>query len=38
MYFAIMYVGFYFNTNMDSTYAQKYYTLMCFHPRTITIS
>ncbi len=38
MYFATMYVDFYFNTNMDSTYAQKYYTLVCFHLGTTTIS
>jgi hypothetical protein len=27
-----MYMNFYFNTSMDSTYAKKYYTLVCFHP------
>ncbi len=27
-----MYMDFYFNTSMDSIYAKKYYTLMCFHP------
>jgi len=27
-----MYMDFYFNINMDSTYAGKYYILMCFHP------
>jgi hypothetical protein len=32
MYFGIVYMDFYFNTSMDSTYAKKYYTLMCFHP------
>jgi hypothetical protein len=32
MYFAILYMDFYFNTNMDFTYAKKDYTLMCFHP------
>jgi len=31
MYFLIMYMDFYFNTSMDSTYAKKDYTLMCFH-------
>jgi hypothetical protein len=24
-------MDFYFNTNMDSTYAKKYSTLVCFH-------
>ncbi len=32
MYSTTMYMDFYFNINMDSTYAKKYYTLVCFHP------
>jgi hypothetical protein len=32
MYFAIVYMDFYLNTSKDSTYAIKYYTLVCFHP------
>jgi len=28
-------MDFYFNINMDSTYAGKYSTLMCFHPATL---
>ncbi len=31
LYFAIVYIDFYFNINIKSTYAGKYYTLMCFH-------
>jgi hypothetical protein len=27
-----MYMDFYFNANMDSTYAKNYYALVCFHP------
>jgi hypothetical protein len=27
-----MYMDFYFNISMNSTYAKKDYTLMCFHP------
>jgi hypothetical protein len=25
-------MDFYFNTNMDSTYAKIYFTLVCFYP------
>jgi hypothetical protein len=25
-------MDFYFNINMDFTYAEKYSTLLCFHP------
>jgi hypothetical protein len=32
LYYATVYMDFYFNINKDSTYARKYYTLMCFHP------
>jgi hypothetical protein len=32
LYYAIVYMDFYFNINKDSTYARKYYTLVCFHP------
>jgi hypothetical protein len=30
-----MYMNFYFHIDMDSTYAEKYYTLICFHPYVI---
>jgi hypothetical protein len=26
-------MDFYFNTSMDYTYVEKYYTLVCFHPQ-----
>jgi hypothetical protein len=26
-----MYIDFYFNTNMESTYFEKYFILMCFY-------
>jgi hypothetical protein len=35
MYFAIVYMDFYFNISMDSTYVRKYYTLVCFHPKVL---
>jgi hypothetical protein len=31
MYYVTVYMDFYFNISMDSTYAGKYYILMCFH-------
>jgi len=31
MYSTTVHMGFYFNINMDSKSAKKYYTLMCFH-------
>jgi len=30
-------MDFYFNISMDSTYARKYSTLMCFHLNTIKL-
>jgi len=36
MYYVIVYMDFYFNISMDSTYAEKYYTLVCFHMVTWT--
>jgi hypothetical protein len=27
-----MYMDFYFNTSMDSTYVEKYYALVCSDP------
>jgi hypothetical protein len=30
-------MDFYFNTNMDSTYVEKYSTLVCFNPSSYEI-
>ncbi len=30
-YYVTMYIDFYFNTNIEFTYFEKYFTLVCFY-------